>query len=60
MNCALHNISRPGIGLMAIAVDHALWELKARLHEISVLRLLGAAREAVPVYALIRMDADAS
>jgi L-alanine-DL-glutamate epimerase-like enolase superfamily enzyme len=45
---------------MAIAVDHALWELKARLHEISVLRLLGAAREAVPVYALIRMDADAS
>jgi L-alanine-DL-glutamate epimerase-like enolase superfamily enzyme len=35
---------------MAIAaVDHALWDLKARLHETSVLRLLGAAREA-PVY----------
>jgi L-alanine-DL-glutamate epimerase-like enolase superfamily enzyme len=51
MNRALRNIGRPGVGLMAIAaVDHALWDLKARLHETSVVRLLGAARDAVPVY----------
>jgi L-alanine-DL-glutamate epimerase-like enolase superfamily enzyme len=51
MNRALRNIGRPGVGLMAIAaVDVALWDLKARLHGTSVVRLLGRAREAVPVY----------
>ena len=51
MNRSLRNIGRPGVGLMAIAaVDVALWDLKARLHDVSVVRLLGRAREAVPVY----------
>ncbi|NUO72456.1 MAG: mandelate racemase [Frateuria sp.] len=51
MNRSLRNIGRPGVGLMAIAaVDVALWDLKARLHGTSVVRLLGRVREAVPVY----------
>jgi L-alanine-DL-glutamate epimerase-like enolase superfamily enzyme len=51
MNRSLRNIGRPGVGLMAIAaVDVALWDLKARLHGTSVVRLMGRAREAVPVY----------
>lgn len=51
MNRALRNIGRPGVGLMAIAaVDVALWDLKARLHGIPVVRLMGRARAAVPVY----------
>jgi L-alanine-DL-glutamate epimerase-like enolase superfamily enzyme len=51
MNRSLRNIGRPGLGLMAIAaLDHALWDLKARLHDLSVVRLLGRVREAVPVY----------
>ena len=51
MNRSLRNIGRPGVGLMAIAaVDIALWDLKARLHGTSVVRLLGRVREAVPVY----------
>jgi L-alanine-DL-glutamate epimerase-like enolase superfamily enzyme len=36
---------------MAIsAVDNALWDLKARLLDIALVTLLGAARESVPVY----------
>ncbi|HET6805999.1 MAG TPA: enolase C-terminal domain-like protein [Frateuria sp.] len=51
MNRSLRNIGRPGVGLMAIAaVDVALWDLKARLHGTSVVRLMGRTREAVPVY----------
>lgn len=51
MNRSLRNIGRPGVGLMAIsAVDVALWDLKARLHGTSVVRLIGRARQAVPVY----------
>jgi L-alanine-DL-glutamate epimerase-like enolase superfamily enzyme len=51
MNRSLRNIGRPGVGLMAIgALDVALWDLKARLHGTSVVRLMGRAREAVPVY----------
>lgn len=48
MNRALRNIGRPGVGLMAIAaIDVALWDLKARLHGTSVVRLMGRAREAI-------------
>jgi L-alanine-DL-glutamate epimerase-like enolase superfamily enzyme len=51
MNRSLRNIGRPGVGLMAIAaLDTALWDLKARLHGTSVVRLLGRAHAAVPVY----------
>lgn len=51
MAAALRNIGRPGIGSMAIsAVDVALWDLKARLLDVSLAGLLGRARDAVPVY----------
>ncbi|MCX7512746.1 enolase C-terminal domain-like protein [Frateuria hangzhouensis] len=51
MNRSLRNIGRPGVGLMAIsALDVAMWDLKARLHGVAVVRLLGRARQAVPVY----------
>ncbi len=45
------NLGRPGIVSMAIsAVDAALWDLKARLLEVPLVTLLGAVREAVPIY----------
>ena len=48
---AVRNIGRPGISACAIsAVDIALWDLKARLLDTSLMRLLGAARESVPAY----------
>jgi L-alanine-DL-glutamate epimerase-like enolase superfamily enzyme len=51
MSAALRNIGRPGLGAMALsAVDIALWDLKARLLEVSLCDLLGAVRDAVPVY----------
>jgi L-alanine-DL-glutamate epimerase-like enolase superfamily enzyme len=47
----LRNIGRPGIGFMALsAVDIALWDLKARLEDLPLVDLLGAKREAAPVY----------
>jgi len=51
MGAALRNAGRPGVGSMALAaVDIALWDLKARLLELPLARLLGAAHEEVPVY----------
>ncbi|MDG4864978.1 enolase C-terminal domain-like protein [Streptomyces sp. T-3] len=51
MTKAVRNVGRPGIAGCALsAVDIALWDLKARLLEIPLVRLLGAARESVPVY----------
>jgi L-alanine-DL-glutamate epimerase-like enolase superfamily enzyme len=48
---AIRNLGRPGIVSMAIAaVDAALWDLKARLLDLPLVTLLGAVREAVPVY----------
>ena len=48
---ALRNIGRPGIGAMAVsAVDCALWDLQARLADVPLHQLLGAQREAVPLY----------
>jgi L-alanine-DL-glutamate epimerase-like enolase superfamily enzyme len=45
------NLGRPGITSMAIAaVDVALWDLKARLLGLPLCKLLGMARERVPVY----------
>jgi L-alanine-DL-glutamate epimerase-like enolase superfamily enzyme len=45
------NLGRPGIVSMAIsAVDSALWDLKARLLNLPLITLLGAVREAVPIY----------
>jgi L-alanine-DL-glutamate epimerase-like enolase superfamily enzyme len=48
---AVRNAGRPGIGSMAIAaVDTALWDLKARLLGLPLCKLIGMARESVPVY----------
>jgi len=48
---AVRNLGRPGIASMAIsAVDVAVWDLKARLLDLPLLTLLGAVRDAVPVY----------
>ncbi len=48
---SIRNLGRPGIASMAIsAVDVALWDLKGRLLDLSLVDLLGAVRDAVPVY----------
>jgi L-alanine-DL-glutamate epimerase-like enolase superfamily enzyme len=45
------NLGRPGITSMAIAaVNLALWDLKARVLGLPLCRLLGMARDRVPVY----------
>ena len=51
MRHALRNHGRPGIASMALAaLDIALWDLKAKLLGLPLVRLLGRAREAVPAY----------
>jgi L-alanine-DL-glutamate epimerase-like enolase superfamily enzyme len=48
---AIRNLGRPGIAPMAIAaVDTALWDLKARILDVPMVTLFGAARDGVPVY----------
>ncbi|HEU0242744.1 MAG TPA: enolase C-terminal domain-like protein, partial [Candidatus Limnocylindrales bacterium] len=48
---SVRNVGRPGIAATAIsAVDNALWDLKARLLGVSLVDLLGSAREAIPAY----------
>jgi L-alanine-DL-glutamate epimerase-like enolase superfamily enzyme len=48
---AVRNVGRPGIASMAIAaVDIALWDLKARLLQLPLVKLLGSVRTAVPAY----------
>ena len=47
----VRNLGRPGVAAMAIsAVDVALWDLKAKLLGLPLVRLLGAARAEAPVY----------
>jgi L-alanine-DL-glutamate epimerase-like enolase superfamily enzyme len=47
----IRNLGRPGIASMAVsAVDVALWDLKARILDLPLVSLLGAARDSVPVY----------
>lgn len=49
---AVRNHGRPGLVACAIsAVDVGLWDLKAKLLDVALADLLGAARHAVPVYA---------
>ena len=51
MVCHVRNSGRPGIAGYALsAVDVALWDLKARLLDLPLHRLLGAVRDEVPVY----------
>ncbi len=48
---SIRNAGRPGVTASAIsALDIALWDLKARLLELPLARLLGTCRERVPVY----------
>lgn len=51
MRHAIRNVGRPGVASMAMAaVDCAMWDLKARLLNIPLVTLLGARRDAIPVY----------
>lgn len=51
LNRAVRNAGRPGIASCAIsAVDQALWDLKARRLGVSLVDLLGAAHDDVPIY----------
>lgn len=51
MHRACRNIGQPGVAACAIsAVDVALWDLKARLLDISLTTLLGRALDCVPLY----------
>jgi L-alanine-DL-glutamate epimerase-like enolase superfamily enzyme len=48
---AVRNVGRPGVAATAVsAVDLALWDLKARVIGRPLWRLLGAHRDAVPIY----------
>ncbi|MFD5131116.1 enolase C-terminal domain-like protein [Streptomyces olindensis] len=48
---SVRNAGRPGIAACAIsALDIGLWDLKARLLELPLSRLLGVCQEQVPVY----------
>jgi L-alanine-DL-glutamate epimerase-like enolase superfamily enzyme len=51
MTEAIRNLGRPGICSMAIsAIDTALWDLKARLLNLSLVRLFGQVRDGMPIY----------
>jgi L-alanine-DL-glutamate epimerase-like enolase superfamily enzyme len=51
MTRAVRNNGRRGLASMAIAaVDAALWDVKARILNVPLVTLLGAVRDAVPVY----------
>ena len=51
MRRSVRNFGRPGLSSMAIAaVDTALWDLKARLLGLPLVKLLGRVHDGVPVY----------
>lgn len=51
MVARVRNDGRPGIAQMAIAaVDSALWDLKAKILGLPLAKLLGMARDHVPIY----------
>jgi L-alanine-DL-glutamate epimerase-like enolase superfamily enzyme len=51
MNVAVRNMGRDGLAANGIsALDTAIWDLKAKLLEISLASLFGRFREAVPIY----------
>ena len=51
MAAAVRNLGRRGVAAMAIsAVDNALWDLKAKLLDVPLVKLLGPVRDAVPMY----------
>ncbi|HWD91935.1 MAG TPA: enolase C-terminal domain-like protein [Verrucomicrobiae bacterium] len=51
LNRAVRNLGKPGIASSAIAaMDVALWDLKARLLGLPLVKLLGQVREKIPAY----------
>ncbi len=51
MQASVRNLGRDGLAATAIsAVDAAIWDLKAKLLGLPLLRLLGALRTEVPIY----------
>ncbi len=51
MSAKVRNLGRPGISSMAIAaVDIALWDLKARMLQLPLVKLLGQVRPAIHAY----------
>lgn len=51
MQIAVRNLGNRGIAAMAIsAIDNALWDLRAKLLNVSLVQMLGAARDGIPVY----------
>lgn len=51
MNRSVRNLGKPGIASTAIAaVDIALWDLKARLLNLPLVKLLGQMYEKIPAY----------
>ena len=51
MQGAVRNLGLSGISAAAIAaVDNALWDLKAKLLNVPLVTLLGAVRDATPIY----------
>ncbi len=51
MVAAVRNLGRPGIASMAVAaVDNGLWDLKAKLLELPLARLLGSVRHRIDAY----------
>src|ERR1041385_6829902 len=48
---AVRNLGQPGVCASAIAaVDTALWDLKARLLGVPLVKLLGQVRSGIPIY----------
>src|SRR5439155_24302355 len=48
---SIRNLGRPSICAIAIsAVDTAIWDLKARLLDLPLVRLFGQVRETLPIY----------
>jgi L-alanine-DL-glutamate epimerase-like enolase superfamily enzyme len=51
MQQSVRNLGNRGIAAMAIsAIDVALWDLRAKLMHVSLVQLLGAARESIAAY----------
>ncbi|HEU6449217.1 MAG TPA: enolase C-terminal domain-like protein [Verrucomicrobiae bacterium] len=51
MNGAMRNFGRRGLASSAIAaIDIALWDLKARMFGLPLVKLIGAVREKIPAY----------
>jgi len=51
MDQQLRNLGRPGVGMMALSgVDIALWDLKARLLDVSLQDVIPSCHDAIPIY----------